>query len=226
MEINYSNILFVITSIVKPENTNVSFYNSTERYNQTCHTISSIKQKIPGAKIVVVEASKTMNGEKIYFHGVDMFYINNEDVEKDKSRGECIILKTFFQSDFFNKYTYVNFVFKISGRYYLNDMFDINNFDKTKINARKVDTKNDPNQPNYNHNILYSTDPDFCHVTALFCFPFCKSSIISEYLENYIKNGEGADIEHILFKYCNEIHNVIELGVSGNQAPNGKFVKY
>jgi hypothetical protein len=226
MNINYSNILFVITSIVKLENPKSSIYNPIERYNQTCNTITSIRSKLPGAKIVVVEASKTINDRKFYFEGVDMFYIKNDDVYKCKSSGECILLKTFLQSDFFKKYSDVNLLFKISGRYYLNDNFNINNFDKTKINARKIDTKNDPNEQNYNPNVLYSINPDFCHVTNLFCFPFFKCSTICECLDNYLKNVEGKDVEHILFKYCNDINNVIELGVSGNQAPNGKFVKY
>jgi hypothetical protein len=226
MNINYSNILFVITSIVKLENPKSSIYNPIERYNQTCNTISSIKSKLPGAKIVVVEASKTINDRKFYFEGVDMFYIKNDDIYKCKSSGECILLKTFLQSDFFKKYSDINFLFKISGRYYLNDNFNINNFDSNKINARKIDTKNDPNEQNYNSNVLYSTNPDFCHVTNLFCFPFLKSITICECLDNYLKNAEGKDVEHILFKNCNDINNVIELGVSGNQAPNGKFVKY
>ena len=113
MSINL-NILFVITSIVKRENPKSSVYNWNERYNQTCNTISTIKYKIPEAKIVVIEASKTINNRKFYFQGVDMFYIKNDDVYKHQSSGESIMLKTFLESDFFNKYKDVNMVFKIS----------------------------------------------------------------------------------------------------------------
>jgi len=226
MNVNYSNILFVITSIVKLENPKSSIYNPIERYNQTSNTISSIKSKLPGAKIVVVEASKTINDRKFYFEGVDMFYVKNDDVYKCKSSGECILLKIFLQSDFFKQYSDVNLLFKISGRYYLNDNFNINNFDSTKINARKIDTKNDPNEKNYNPNVLYSTNPDFCHVTSLFCFPFLKTRTICECLDNYLKSGEGKDVEHILFKYCTDVNNVTELGLSGYLAPNGVFINY
>ena len=52
-------ILFIVTSVV--DTFEYSAFDSTVRYQQTKHTINTIYEKVPNAKIVVIEGSQRKN---------------------------------------------------------------------------------------------------------------------------------------------------------------------
>lgn len=127
------NLLFVITSVVRLKNEENSVFTPEERFNQTVHTILTIKQKNPLAQIVVLEASfgdKTL----VVFNNVFMYYIDHTGDDDDLN--EAKMLPTFVASSCYKNLTRGTeyMVCNLSGRYYLDDDFDIGKFDQHKIN--------------------------------------------------------------------------------------------
>jgi len=191
-----SNIIFIVTSVVNVQK--LSLYTHEERYAQTKITIQSIKKFVPGAKIIVLETSKNVSFDDVtmmYFEPLDRFY-------DDKSVGEASYLKMFLSSTNFPPDT---FFFKISGRYFLNEHFKFELFDKNHINAREV-----------------SQSDGKCCVTVLFGFPSSKIKLLLERLNYVISNGY---IEYNLLKGIS-FNNISFLGVSGYISPTGLFINY
>lgn len=219
-------VLFLVTSLVKPKDGYNSVFSTEERFQQTIHTINTIRKKVPDALIVVLEAS---HGPKtlVMFDDVFMFYIDHALIENpySKSIGEAKILQIFLNSECYKNLTKTSdyMVFKISGRYFLDDNFDIGKFHPYKINSRAVNTKNDPNHGHMN------TNPDMCTVTSLFSFPSEMTDFFLERLQHVIDviPRVGSDIEHHLFHSVASdiIHNMDIIGISGIQT-TGSFVKY
>jgi hypothetical protein len=195
-----NNYLFVITSVVNVKCR--SIYNSEERYNQTLFTIETIKKHVTNANIVVVELSKD-----IVFDDVTMFYITDlpDVIYYDKTLGESLILKTFFNSDFFRSID-TDYIFKISGRYYLNDLFNMSNFNLNEFNSNKTRINEE------------------CYSTCFFGIPPSKINILLNNLDFIISNPYNGDIEHRIFR--NTYVNNVNMGVSGNIAPTGQLINY
>jgi len=228
MDPNSKNILFIITSLVKVRDNYVSAFTTDERYKQTLNTIYSIRSRLPFAIIVVVEASHS--NTPIVFEGVTMYYVDNTILSDSKSIGEANILRTFLSSTLYRSITYErnHLVFKISGRYLLDNNFDITKFDDNKLNCRQVDTKNDPNDSHYNVNYI-SPNPDICSITSLFAFPSKMTDYLHNRMEFVIDSilQMGGDIEHHIFRNVpNEMINNIDLiGISGF-ITSGRFLTY
>jgi hypothetical protein len=128
------NVLFLITSVVRLKNEEISVFSPGERFEQTVHTILTIKQKLPLAQIVVLEASfgdKTL----VVFNNVFMYYIDHTGDDDDIN--EAKMLPTFVASTCYKNLTRSTdyMVCNLSGRYYLDDDFDIRKFNKHKINV-------------------------------------------------------------------------------------------
>lgn len=228
MDRNSKNILFIITSLVKVKDDYVSAFTADERYKQTLNTIHSIRSRLPYAHIVVVEASHS--NIPVVFEGVIMYYVDNSILGDSKSIGEAIILQTFLSSSLYKTLTYErnHLIFKISGRYFLDENFDITKFDENKINCRLIDTKNDPNDNHYNrYNI--NCNPDICSVTSLFAFPSNMTEYFHGRMQFVIDSilRVGSDIEHHIFRnVSNEMINQIGLiGISGF-ITSGRFLTY
>ena len=226
---NYMDVLFLVTSLVKPNDGYCSVFTMEERFQQTKNTINSIKNKVPNAVIVVLEASHT---SLVMFNDVFMFYIDHCLIDNpfSKSIGEAKILQIFLNSDCYKNLTKTsNFlVFKISGRYFLDDNFDIRNFHRHEINCRILDTKNDPNDTHYDVMDKITKNPDICTVTTLFSFPSEMTEFFLtrlQYVIDIIPRG-GKDIEHRIFEgHVHNLHNIDLIGISGTQT-TGRFVTY
>lgn len=138
--------LVLITSIINTPNLPLSYikthsvFTTEERYKQTKKTILSVKEKIPNCKILIVECSKLSEEQYEYFNNSCDFFLNlieNQDAvnniySSSKSYGEGTM--TMFALEYLSKQNifFDNF-FKISGRYWLSDNFDYNNFNNNKI---------------------------------------------------------------------------------------------
>lgn len=134
--------LVVITSIIKPPTTplsytnNRSIYSSDERFEQTKHTIQSIKEKIPNCKILLVECSNLDDNQYQYLTTQCDYFINLIDNEIcklkcysiSKALGEATMTMEAINYINLNNIKY-DYFFKISGRYYLSEMFDYRLFD-------------------------------------------------------------------------------------------------
>jgi hypothetical protein len=144
----------VITSIINIPDKPFSYtpirsiYSRIERFEQTKYTIQTIKNKIPDNKIMVIECSELNEEENEYLNDNVDYFINlygNADLEKcifglSKSLGENTLLLTAINYLKENNIEYNNF-YKMSGRYWLTDNFNYDNFNNDKITY--VREKND-----------------------------------------------------------------------------------
>ena len=138
------NNIVLITSIIKTPNTPLSygvrsFYTHEQRFEQTKLTIQSI-EKIPQCKIIMIECSELNEDESNYFIQNTTYFINlydnielrNNIYSSSKSLGEGTMTICALNFLITNNINYDNLI-KISGRYYLSEYFDINNFNNNKI---------------------------------------------------------------------------------------------
>jgi len=133
-----SSYCFIITSVIYPKqgkqiqnNSPRSIFSPEERAQQTLRTVESIRVKVPGVKIILVESGLR---EILPFElekKVDQYiYVGNKKPvrwscdSKQKSLGEIIML--YYAMKKF-KFT-ADFYFKISGRYFLNEEFNLNDW--------------------------------------------------------------------------------------------------
>jgi hypothetical protein len=127
------NICFLITSVIQTLSTPLiygprSYYTSYSRYKQTLQTIDTIRNYVPNAYIYLVEGSKLDKQLEEVLETKVNRYVNLSEldyVEKSidsilKGYGEAV------QTHYMLSYIIGNeceYVFKISGRYYLNENF-------------------------------------------------------------------------------------------------------
>lgn len=138
--------MIVITSVINIPNLPFSYtetrtvYDKNERFEQTKNTIKTIRDKIPDNKIMLIECSE-LNEEEIKYinENVDYFLnlYGNTDLENyifglSKSLGENTLILNAIDYLNENNIKYENF-YKISGRYWLSDKFNYDNYDNDKI---------------------------------------------------------------------------------------------
>lgn len=136
------NICFVISSCIFVNKSAAffgsravkrSFFSAEDRIQQTYKTIESIKEKIPGSYIILVDNGDS-DPKEFLEDKVDKYqYIGNRKFVqkaalKNKSFGEAVLM--LYALPYARK---GNFIFKISGRYYLNDKFELEKWDLKKI---------------------------------------------------------------------------------------------
>jgi glycosyltransferase involved in cell wall biosynthesis len=140
-ECNPKNLV-IITSVLNICDKPLSYYdirsvfNIEERVKQTIKTIKSLKQFIPNLEILFCECSNIdIETEELIKSNVNYFYNfnNNQEIKekvdsKYKGWGEAVILLEGMK--YIKKYYYKN-IFKISGRYYLNNLFDYQKFNNS-----------------------------------------------------------------------------------------------
>ena len=140
------NNLVLITSVICIENkplsyTNIrSVYSHKERFEQTKKTIQSIREKIPNSKIFVVECSNLNEDMTKYLVQNSDYFLNlyeDETIRSNtnglsKSLGEGTMTIEAFKYIENKKIMFDNF-FKITGRYWLSDNFNYNNFNNDDI---------------------------------------------------------------------------------------------
>jgi hypothetical protein len=68
--------LFLVSSIIYLEKNTI--YSPQERYEQTLETIKSIYNKIPNAKIIILESSP-INTPTIQFSNADLYRVSNPE---------------------------------------------------------------------------------------------------------------------------------------------------
>ena len=130
------NNIILITSVINTPNNPLSYsktrsvYNRNERFEQTKKTIQSVKEKLPNIKIMIVECSNFNEEENNYFKENCDYILNlwekkelhNNIFGTSKSLGEGTMtieaLKYIEELNLEYQYLY-----KISGRYWLNDNF-------------------------------------------------------------------------------------------------------
>jgi len=134
------NNIILITSVINTPNNTLSYsktrsvYNRNERFEQTKKTIQSIKEKLPNIKIMIVECTDFNDNEKEFLLDNCDYILNLWEKKelhsnifgKSKSLGEgtMTISALKYIEELNLEYQYL---YKISGRYWLNENFKIEN---------------------------------------------------------------------------------------------------
>lgn len=221
-----------------------SEFNSQQRFEQTLDTIKSIKDKVPDSYILIYEGSETSIKQEYkdkFIELSDLFiecgddpYMKSlyENVHRDpnkftfvKSMLECrclqITLNYMMEHNIFSDATRV---FKLSGRYKLNDYFDIEDY-KSKFLMNKYVMKYYDYKERFKdmddiYTTLYGCKGSI--VTGLWSFDrFLFNDIFSvleksfQYMERAIQMTAGIDIEHSFYHFVDrdKILNVPILGL-------------
>lgn len=227
-----SDYCFIITSTIHSENT---CYSSQERFMQTIETIDSIRYKCLEPYIVLVDNSiKELEQDqtKILENKVDSFIKYDHTVASmyynmitNKGLGEILILERGLK-EIEKLSVKPKRIFKISGRYTLNENFDINYYkDASNKFIGAVRTWNFYN----NHNEVISQRYSF--ETALWSFPIDQFENVKNFLLinafDHLYNNQ-TDLEHSFFtcipKELMEIKNPV--GVTTNTGHNGEINYY
>ena len=153
---NYKFLFLVGSAINHFKEDDLSAFKAEERFQQTLDTIQSIKDKVPDAYILIYEGSETTIKQEYkdkFIEQSDLFiecgddpYMKSlyENLHRDpgkftfvKSMLECrcleLVLNHMMEHNVFNDATRV---FKLSGRYKLNEYFDIDDY-KTRFLTNK-----------------------------------------------------------------------------------------
>ena len=211
----------IITSVLNCSNKSLSYYPNRsvfsveERYKQTLHTIETIYKYIPNSEILFCECSDLSNysymeedikNKCTFYYN---FYTNNNILKNVQSPykglGETSIM---LESIKILKNKNYKYLFKISGRYYLNDQFKYEDY-------------------NNNYNIFSYWDnsiESYCTIFYKINFNdiFLLENILLESM-NDLENMES--IEICMWKYFNKNISILNnLNISGCLSTEGYVV--
>lgn len=211
--------IFLITSVIKvlDDHLEKSFCHHPRRQHETLKTIYSIREKNPDSKIFLLECSD-MSREQEHFlkEKVDIFLNLSSDIDineavlKSKSLGEkMMMLKAI---DYLEKEN-IDFdnLFKISGRYWLNENFNIDNFKNESYSIKRLE-----------NNMV---------ITNFYKLP--KRLVFK--LKDYLLNS-SSDIEEFKISFTNFIDTLKDnevnkneiigslIGISGFKSASGEFL--
>ena len=214
------NLVLVTSKIVVSENSfsyvkKRSIYTKEERYTQTLNTINSIRKHIPDSYIVLVDNSNfnTLEYETLfsltdYFINITNdsklnYYTNDEPIKMFSD----LMQQIFFYEHFITKIDInkIRNFFKITGRYFINNNFNYNNFN----NDYTIFKKN-----------LQISDRDYYYTS----FYKIKSDKLIEYF-NTLKNIENQketysstniinDFEVVMPSKINDKKEITTLGIT------------
>lgn len=217
------NVVFITSKIDVSENSfsYVSWrnvYTNAQRFEQTINTIASVRKNIPDAFIILFDNSKfntedynNLKSNVDYFinpchddSGFLNYYTNNCQFKCLAELSQIIYAYYYFFKHV--NFTKINHFFKISGRYYVNENFDYNNFDNDKIIFKQ-------NNMIINRNYLYTS---FYKLTKEF-LPEFFSKVINIFSNKH--EYFSYDLEVIFYEIFHKQATLIDmLGVTQNFA--------
>lgn len=230
---------FIVTSAV---NSKFGIYNAEERLAQTVITLQNIRFRVPGAKIVVMECAGTAltqvqsdtlenNCDLLLDFSRDpdvlaIYQSDNWDVVKNSTEIMCFgRALRMCQDD--GDFEGVDRIHKMSGRYVLNDDFDLAVYeqhpDRIIIGPK--------HQSQFPYQV---TGIELQYMARLWSWPSNQTERVIQvyqdsltYIGERVSQGGYADIEHVLYKFLPQelVHELPLLGVEGFIAPNGVPIK-
>ena len=232
---------FVVTSAI---NSKFGVFSPAERLQQTLDTITSIKDRLPTAKIFIMECCGTPllpeQAEQLkaasdafidYSNDANvqaMYDSDNWDVVKNGTEIMCFG-NALEQLKADGHFADVDRIHKMSGRYILNDMFDPDTYDQTDVKSKFVIG------PKYASQFpIEVTTVPLQYMARLWSWPIeLLDATIQVYKDSFIffaervSQGGYVDIEHVLYKFLpqDQVHEIQNLGVEGCIAPNGQAIK-
>jgi hypothetical protein len=227
--------LFLVSSAI---HTNHGIYNDEQRLEQTIDTLKSIKQRcdvdivlLDGGLKAPTEDEQKLLGE--YTKGIisfsdapsmkDILVIPSQDIVKNMA--EIVMFGSTFQDiGVAGEYKKYKRIFKMSGRYVLNDNFNY----QTHIDAKDKIIIRGPYTSQFTS--AQTGGVIFQYMSRLWSF---DSELLPDIAEAYgrmfgdmnrvLTQGGYIDIEHLLFTHLDpsRIQKIAKIGVEGNIAPNG-----
>ena len=227
--------LFLVSSAI---HTNHGIYNTEQRLEQTINTLKSIRQRCDVDIILLDGGLKSPSDEErkvleeytdsiISFSDAssikDILAIPSQDIVKNMA--EIVMFGSTFQdigaSGEYKKYKRI---FKMSGRYLLNDNFNY----QTHIDAKDKIIIRGPYTSQFTS--AQTGGVIFQYMSRLWSFDATLLPDIAQAYARMFKDmnmvltsGGYIDIEHLLFTHLDpsRIQKIAKIGVEGNIAPNG-----
>lgn len=230
---------------------NYGIYTAEQRIQQTLDTAKSAKERIPDAVIILIDNSKVdvQNDDSAEFNElIDLvdYYIDNSDdadikhfhanvsnydIGKNSMEALGIIkalnyIKT--DEDMMKEVNGAARIFKLSGRYVVNEKFDIKNFDNAETKDKYVFKKRQASWiPQTDTGVdyllqtrLYSFTPSLFDQTVELFQKIIENMFITFNQQKYI------DVEHSMAKFvpADQLVELDIVGLQGNIAPNGMMI--
>lgn len=232
---------FIVTSAI---NSKFGVFNPADRLKQTLDTITSIKNKVPGSGIIVMECCGDPiqpAQEKLLRDNCDVFFdcSHNEEVQALYDNDNWDVVKNGTEIMVFGRVLAilqqekmlddVDRIHKMSGRYVLNDLFDLNTYEDSTIQDKIIIG------PKYKSQFpIEVTTVPLQYMARLWSWPRSRiDEVVKVYADSFIffaerlAAGGYVDIEHVLYKFLNPavVHEIQNIGVEGQIAPNGQAIK-
>lgn len=230
---------FVVTSAV---NSKFGVYSPEERLAQTVITLQNIRFRVPDAKIIVMECAGTPitesqsnvlenNSDLLLDFSRDpdvhaIYQSDNWDVVKNSTEIMCFG-RTLRMCQDDGDFAGYNRIHKMSGRYVLNDDFDLAVYEQ---HADRIIIG-----PKHKSQFPYQlTGIELQYMARLWSWPADQTDTVIKvyedslaYIGERVSNSGYADIEHVLYKFLPEslVTEIPLLGVEGFIAPNGIAIK-
>jgi len=188
-----------------------SIYSPETRAEQTLKTIQSIREKMPGAKIFLFELGLKEDLPHNLKNSVDLYvFLGNKKIVRwavdgsKKGFGEAVGL--IYGAKYIKNQA--DYYFKISGRYYLNDDFEINDFLDSNFAFLKYDRSISTRLYGFSQSVF-----NVWYRALWLSLLFLYFTIMS--------------IEFVLPKFIKQkyVKSLNRLGISGFIAPGGEYIK-
>lgn len=254
--------LFLVGSALKHfQEDKFSAYDEEQRFNQTLDTIECIRKKVSESYVVLFECSSRPIDEKqkdILKKKVDLFlefcdepvikqiYENLEKKPELITYGKSLLetrglLNALYTIQKHNLFSDSQRVFKLTGRYLLNDNFDIQDYQSKFLEGKYIVKRYEylsQEAENYDEKELdnvytYLYGAKGMMITGLWSFDRVLFNEAVEalekafkYMERMIQYTAGTDVEHSLYRFINKnnIIGILNLGltvVKGMSGENG-----
>lgn len=236
------NVLVIVTSAVESR---FGIYTADQRLAMTLDTIRNLRERIPGVKIVINEVSGngisqarefalldacdvfldfTTNKEVNWIYNNSAWF-ENWDVVKNLTELTTfpLSLQSLIDSQELDG---IDRIFKMSGRYLLNDKFSLDFYSTEAAKDKIVIGRRCASQFPYQVTLLHEQ-----YMARLLSWPAgMQGDMVAyynkarDYMRERMRAGGYADIEHCLFYALPQerVLEVDEVGVYGNIAPNGQ----
>ena len=230
---------FVVTSAV---NSKFGVYGPAERLEQTLLTLTNIRSKVPGCKIIVMECAGTPltqeQSDALESHSdLLLDFCNDPDVQAIYASDNWDIVKNSTEIMCFARalrmcqndgdFAGYDRIHKMSGRYLLNDEFNLAVYEE---NSDKIIIG-----PKHKSQFPFEvTGIELQYMARLWSWPADKTEVAIKvyndslaYIGERISRGGYADIEHVLYKFLPPelVKEIPMLGVEGSIAPNGIAIR-
>lgn len=213
-------IAFIITSVINTIATELtygvrSYYSMNDRFNQTLQTINSIKYYVPTADIYLIEGSNIPHKMEFILESLVKNY-SNIHINSELRKGIESKLKGYGESNqiyyAINKYdmSKYDYIFKISGRYYLSDNFNLDNL----IGYNNIVFCKGKKPPPIVSTVLYMIPNKDINLIKLSYNMIIR--LYTEYGEkNILDNKEALHYEYIVPKILGDYTVIDKIGVKG-----------